>query len=164
MLKYVLAYFSLVVFFLLQTTLGIYIDIYNIAPNIIFVFAVCYAMYNFPVKSAVLCAVAGFVVDLYQGSYIGLNTLLYMYIGLAISNFAAILIKKNIWTVALGVFVISLLYQTVILIVNYVALGYSGFFYPFGRIVFPGAVYDAVLSFIMAFWARWLSEDRIRGL
>ncbi len=164
MLNYVLTYVTLAVLFVLQTTLGIYIDIFGIAPNIIFVFAVCYSMYNFSVRSAVLCLVAGIITDLYQGSHIGINALLFMYTGIAISNFAASLIKKNLWTVALGVLAVSLLYHTVILIVYYVALGYSGFMYPFLTIVLPTAVYDSVLSFAMAFWTRWLSEDRIRGL
>lgn len=164
MLNYVWTYLTLVVLFVVQTTLGIYIDVYSIAPDIIFVFAVCYSMYNFPVRSTVLCLVAGILADLYTGSYIGVNALLYMYIGLAISNFAASLIKKNIWTATLGVLTVSVIYHTVVLIVYYVIPGYSSFAFPFLRIVLPTALYDAVLSLVMYRWARWLSEDRIRGI
>ena len=131
MLNYVWTYLTLVVLFVVQTTLGIYIDVYSIAPDIIFVFAVCYSMYNFPVRSTVLCLVAGILADLYTGSYIGVNALLYMYIGLAISNFAASLIKKNIWTATLGVLTVSVIYHTVVLIVYYVIPGYSSFAFPF---------------------------------
>jgi len=42
--------------------------------------------------------------------------------------------------------------------------GHSGFVYPFARIVFPAALYDGTLSLVMAFWAKWLSEERIRGI
>ncbi len=164
MMNYVLTYITLIVIYILQTSLGIYIDIYSIAPNIIFVFAVCYSMYNFPVRSTVLCLVAGIMVDLYSQPYVGVNALLYMYIGLAISNFAASLIKKNIWTVALGVLVVSLVYHTAILIINYVIPGYATMWYPFLRIVLPTAVYDAVISVVISYWARWLSEERIKGL
>ncbi len=164
MLNYVLTYVTLLVIYILQTSLGIYIDIYDIAPNIIFVFAVCYSMYNFPVKSTVLCLVAGILVDLYSQPYVGVNALMYMYIGLAISNFAGSLIKKNIWTVALGVLVVSVVYHTALLIISYVIPGYASFGYPFLRIVLPTALYDGVIAIVVSCWARWLSEERIKGL
>lgn len=164
MLNYFLSYLTLAVLFIVQTTLSRYIDIFGIAPNLIFVYVLCYAIYNFPVRSAVLCAVAGLIVDLYSGQYIGLNALLFMYIGIAVSHFTSTLIKKNVWTSALGVLVISLLYHTVILLVDYVIPGYSGFQYPFLRISIPTAVYDAVASLVIELWARKLSIDEIRGL
>ena len=164
MLNFVLAYVTLALIFVLQTTLGIYIDIYGIAPNVIFVFAVCYSMYNYPVRSAVLCLVAGLISDLYMQTHIGVNALLYMYMGIAISNFAGSLIKKHLITVALGVFAASILHQVAILVVSYILPGYSGIWYPLIRIIIPTALYDGAVSLIMAFWARWLSEDRIRGL
>ena len=163
MLNYVLTYVTLLVLYLVQTTLGIYIDIFGIAPNIVFVFAVCYSMYNYPVRSAILCLVAGLVVDLYSQPYIGVNALLYMYIGLAISNFAGSLIKKNVWTISLGVLVVSLVYHILTLLIGYVIPGHSEFAYPVVRFVAPTALYDGVLALVMAWWTRWLSEDRIRG-
>lgn len=163
-MNFVLTYLTLAIAFIVQASLGIYIDIYSVAPNLIFVFAVCYSMYNFPVRSAVLCLVAGILVDAYSCDYIGLNALLYMYIGISISNFASALIKKNIWTVVLGIIIVSALYNTIIILVNYVIPGYSGFFYPFFRMVLPGAVYDGAVSLLIGFWAEWLSQDKIRGL
>jgi len=164
MLNYILTYVTLSVFFILQSTIGIYIDICGIAPNLIFVFAVCYAMYNYPVRSGVLCLIAGIVVDLYSRKYIGINALLYMYTGLAVSKLAATLIRKNVWTAALGVLIASAIYHTAILIIDFVVPGYSGFLYPFMRFVLPSTVYDAVVSIVIALWARWLSTDRIRGI
>ena len=164
MLNYVLSYISLAVLFVLQTTLSRYIDVCGIAPNLIFTFVLCYSMYNFPVRSAVLCAIAGLITDMYSGTLVGVNALLFMYIGIAVSNFASSLVRKNIWTTAVGVFVISLLYHAVILVIWYVMQGYSTFWYPFARYAAPTALYDAVASFLIAMWARWLSEDKIRGL
>jgi len=164
MINYILSYLTLVVLFIVQTTLGRYIDICGIAPNLVFVYILCYSMYNFPVRSAVLCIVAGIITDMYSMEYVGLNAILYMYIGLAISNFASSLIKKNIWAVSLGVLLVSLLYHTVILTVNFVVPSYSEFAYPFVRFALPTAFYDAAVSLVMALWARSLSEDKIRGL
>ena len=164
MLNYVLSYLSLALLFLFQTTLSRYIDICGIAPNLIFTFAVCYSMYNFPVRSAVLCAVAGIVADLYSHQYVGVNALLYMYTGIAISNFASSLIRKNVWTAWAGVLCLSVLYHSIILIIDFVIPGHSGFVYPFLRFAIPTAVYDSVVSFVMVLLTRWLSEDKIRGL
>ena len=102
--------------------------------------------------------------DLYSRQYVGLNALLFMYIGIAISHFTSTLIKKRVWTSALGVLIISFLYHTTILLVDYVIPGYSGFQYPFVRFVLPTAMYDALASFVIALWARKLSIEEIRGL
>lgn len=164
MINYILSYLTLAVLFVFQTTLSRYIDICGIAPNLVFVYILCYSMYNFPVRSAVLCVVAGLITDVYSMDYVGLNALLYMYTGLAISGFASSLIKKNIWAVALGVLLVSALYHGVILAINYALPGHSEFAYPFVRFALPTAVYDAIASLAMAIWARFLSEDKIRGL
>lgn len=164
MLNYILSYLTLCVFFVLQTTVSHYIDIFGIAPNLIFVYALCYSMYNFPVRSAVLCVTAGIIADMYTMQYIGLNALLFMYMGLAISIFASTLIRKNIFAVAVVVLLSSVLYHSVILIINYIIPSYSGFAYPFARFVLPTALYDAVLSVVVSVWARSLSRERIKGL
>ncbi len=163
MLNYILSYLTLFVLFIVQTTLSIYIDIFGIAPNLVFVYILCYSMYNFPSRSAVLCAIAGILTDLYTQQFVGFNALAFMYIGLAMSNFASSLIKNNIWTSFLGVLLVSIVYHSALLIAGYVVPGHSGFIYPFARFAVPTAVYDAVLSLAMTFWARRLSEDKIRG-
>ena len=162
-MKYLWSYITVLILFLMQTTLGGYIDIYGIAPNLVFVFAICYAMYNFPVRSAVLCVISGLLLDLYGCKTIGVNALLYMYIGLGVSLFGSTLMKKNIWAVALGTIVVSLLYQTVYLLAEYVLSSGASFWYGFFRIILPCAIYDGVIALILSPWARWLSEEQIRG-
>lgn len=164
MLNYILSYLTLCVFFVLQTTVIHYIDVFGIVPNLIFVYALCYSMYNFPVRSAVLCVIAGIITDMYTMHYVGLNALLIMYMGLSISIFASTLIKKNIFAVTVVVLIASMLYHSVILIINYVVPSYSGFSYPFARFVLPTALYEAVLSVVISVWARSLSRERIKGL
>ena len=162
-MKYLWSYVTLLILFLVQTTLGIYIDICGIAPNIVFVFAICYAMYNFPVRSAVLCVVSGLLIDLYGCKTIGINALLYMYIGLGVSFFGGTLMKKNIWAVALGTIVVSLLYQVAFILIEYVLKTDVSFWYGFFRIIVPSAIYDGAIALVLSGWARWLSEEQIRG-
>lgn len=164
MLNYILSYITLAVLFILQTTVSRFIDIADIAPNLIFVYIVCYSIYNFPVRSAILCVIAGVITDLYTTGSIGLNTLFYMYSGLAISIFAGTLIKKNLFAVITGVFVASVVYHITLLLVAYVIPSYSTFAYPFIRYVLPTAVYDAAVSVVLSMWAKNLSEEKIRGL
>ncbi len=163
-MKSFLAYITVIILFVVQTTLGRYIDIYGIAPNLVFVFAVCYSMYNFPVRSAVLCVVSGLILDLYNCTNIGLNALLYMYIGLAVSMFFAVLMKKSLFTVALGVITVSAVYQIIWLVLVHVINHRAPFLYSLVRIVLPSTVYDGIAATVMYMWARWLSEEQIRGL
>ena len=162
-MKYLWSYITILILFLIQTTLGQYIDIFGIAPNLVFVFAICYSMYNFPVRSAILCVVAGFLLDLYGCKTIGLNALIYMYIGLGVSLFGSTLMKKNIWAVALGTIVVSILYQIVYLLFEYVLKTDVSFWYGFLRIILPASIYDGIIALILSPWARWLSEEQIRG-
>lgn len=163
-MNYVLSYLSLAVLYFFGTTSARYIEILGIAPDLVFVFAVCYSMYNFPVRSAVLCAVAGLLVDLYSESYIGVNALLYMYIGIGISNFASSLIRKNMLTTVCGVLIVSAVYHLVILLVCYVIPEKTSFWYPLARIVIPTAVYDSVVTLVISLWAKKLSTNTVRGL
>jgi len=162
-MKYFWSYITVFILFLAQTTLGVYIDIYGIAPNIVFVFAICYAMYNYPVRSAVLCVISGLLIDLYGCKTIGINALLYMYIGLGVSIFGGTLMKKNIWAVAFGTIIVSVLYQVAYLLFEYVLKADVSFWYGFLRIILPAAVYDGVVALGLSGWARWLSEEQIRG-
>ncbi len=162
-MKYFWTYLTLFVLFVAQTTLGKYIDIFSVAPNLVFVFAVCYAMYNFPVRSAVLCAVAGVIIDVYSNGIMGLNTLLYMYIGLLVSMFASTLMKKSMPAVALGVMIVSTVYQLIYYLICFVPGGNASVVYTFLRIIIPGSIYDAVFALVISAWALWLSEEHIRG-
>ena len=114
MLNYVLSYLTLAVLFIVQTTLSCYIDIYGIAPNLIFVFIVCYSIYNFPVRSGFLCVIAGIIVDLYSRKYVGLNALLYMYIGYMNGLFHNIFYPDDIKLPLIMVTVSDLLYSVVV--------------------------------------------------
>ncbi len=163
MMKYFWTYLTLLVLFVLQTTVGRYINIFGIAPNLVFVFAVCYAMYNFPVRSAVLCVVAGLLADIYGSGIMGINGLLYMYIGLAVSLFGSTLMKKSTPAVAIGVMVVSVLYQTVYFLICYTMRGYGPFVYTFVRLIIPGGIYDGAAALLISMWTLWLSEEHIRG-
>jgi len=103
-------------------------------------------------------------VDLYSGSYIGPNALLYMYIGIGISNFASSLIRKNMLTTILGVLAVSLVYHTLMLVIDYVIPLHTSFWYPLVRIVLPTAIYDAVFTVVISLWAKKLSVNTVRGL
>lgn len=162
-MKYFWSYFTVLVLFVVQTTLGKYIDVFSVMPNLVFVFAVCYSMFNFPVRSAVLCAVAGLLMDIYSCRIIGTNALMYMYIGLLVSLFGSSLMKKSIWAVALGVIIVSAVYQSVYFVVRYMLGGSGGFLYALVRIILPGAVYDGAAALAVSVWAHWLSEEHIRG-
>lgn len=162
-MKYFWSYFTVLILFIVQTTLGKYIDILGIAPNLVFVFAVCYAMYNFPVRSAVLCVISGILIDLYGCKTVGVNALMYMYIGLLVSLFAGALMKKNIWAVALGVIITSAIYQSLYFLFEYSLKSDISFVFGFLRIIIPGTFYDGIIALLISWWAKWLSEEQIRG-
>lgn len=162
-MKYFWSYLTLLILFIFQTTLGRYIAVFGIAPNVVFVFAVCYSMYNFPVRSAVLCLIAGLVTDCFNCRLIGFNAVIYMYIGLAVSVFGGALMKRSLWTVALGVIIAAALCQSLNLFFVYTIHGYASFWYGFLRIIVPETLYDSVFALIVSGWAKWLSEEQIRG-
>ncbi len=162
-MKNVLTYISLIFIFILQSTIGKYIDIMHIFPNVILVFIICYGLKTEPLKATCLACIGGLIMDMSLARTVGMNSLLCMYTGLAVSYFGFNYLKDNIITTAFCVLFVSFIYETVYGFLNLVIFGHAPFGTIIVKIVAVEAVYNMAVSFIIYWLADWLSEEQMRS-
>ncbi len=162
-MKKAVTYITLVLLFVLQSTVNNYIDIYHIFPNLILVFTICYSLKTEPFKAACLGFVAGMLTDISIGRYMGLNTLLFMYTAILVSSFGFNYLKDNIFTSALCVFVVSLIFEFVYGFLIYVLFDMATVKQVVLDVVVFEAVYNMLVSFLLYTYTGWLAREQVRS-
>ncbi|MBQ7108924.1 MAG: rod shape-determining protein MreD [Clostridia bacterium] len=140
----------LIVLAVLQTTVVQWIGIFNITPNLIFVFVILGAFVRGKAAGALCGAIFGLVFDLMTGRLIGVNMILFMYAGF----FAGVLCERFInGTDILTTGIVLLVMSTVCSLVYYIAYSMMwpgiGFIKAFFRVIIPEAFYTAVIGIVL---------------
>lgn len=87
-----------------------------------------------------------------------------MYLALAASYFSHKYYYENKLAIAFGVFIYTLVYETISLVFTVLLLHEAPFIYSFFRIVFLEAVINSVISIPVFLWVKWLNNEYIRGI
>ena len=96
---------------LIQTTLLFYISIFNIHPDLFFIFLVYFSL-NFDIeRSFYVNWTSGLARDFFSGNLFGLNTILFVVIGFLISLIKDEIFRKHLLTQILVTFIVSILYN-----------------------------------------------------
>lgn len=137
----------LIILSLIQSFFGHYIRIGSIMPDVMFVFVVGYALLCDDIKS-VLCvsAIFGITADCLSGRIFGDCTAVYMIsaaLGFIMSDS---IFKDGVVFNIICVFLLTVIGKSGYYLINIVDLKESGYLYSLGRIIFPEAVYNTVVS------------------
>ena len=98
---------------LIQTTLLFYISIFNIHPDLFFIFLVYFSL-NFDIERSFYGNwAAGLAKDFFSGNLFGLNTIMFVVIGYLISLIKDEIFRKHLFTQILVTFVVSIIYNFV---------------------------------------------------
>ena len=161
-MKNILTYIALILVFVFQSSLGRYIEVLHIVPNLILVFVVCYSMNAEPVKATVLSVVAGIIMDLFAARHLGINALMMMYLGMILSCVSSGYIRTNFVTALVGVAVSTVLYEGVYAFLMYFIFGNltAGTLF---TVAFLEAVYNTVTACAMFWLCRYLAYDEVRS-
>lgn len=161
-MKNILTYITLILVFVLQSTLCRYIEVLHTIPNLLLVFAVCYCMYAEPVKATVLAGTAGLIIDVAISKHLGVNTLMMMYLGLLLSYISADYIRTNFLTVLVFTALSTLLYEGI-----YGFLIYFMFDKVSASVLFAiislEALYNTVIACAFSWLGRYLAYDEVRS-
>ncbi len=130
---------------LMQTTILPHFTVFSVIPNYVFVLMIAISIINEDSESVVFAAVTGFLLDLFTGAPVGLNTLLYMYISIAVIVITGRIYIKRIKVVAPVCFIASVIYELVFGILS--TLLRNGTFYPQAivSVVLPVALINTVI-------------------
>ena len=135
---------------ILQPTVMQWIGIFGISPNIFLIFVIATALSCGKKAGAVCGLVFGFTLDMLVGRMIGVNALIFMYMGF----FVGILCERFIsGTESLTAGVIILAISALCGLLYYIAYsmlwGDIGFFKALFRVILPEALYTAVIGILL---------------
>ncbi|MCL6448029.1 MAG: rod shape-determining protein MreD [Armatimonadetes bacterium] len=146
----VLGVFMLAVF--IQNTVLDSLQLFGIKPDLVFVLVIFSALLRGQKEGAFTGFVAGFLMDLAAGSYLGLNALALLAAGYLAGIMQTALYKDNPFVVALVTLLVSFLTG----LIYYLLFLYLGIFISpemaLGRITLFGAVYNALVALLLYRW------------
>lgn len=87
---------SILISFILQTTVFRVLDFSGIVPNLMIILTSSYAFMRGDKSGMVIGMFCGLLVDVFFGTYLGFYALIYMYIGFIIGKFNKIFFPENI--------------------------------------------------------------------
>ncbi len=96
MRRFIFTFFSILISFILQTTLFRYFELGGIVPNILIIVTSANAFMRGDKCGIWVGFWCGLLADIFFGSYLGFYALIYMYIGFLIGKFNKIFYPENI--------------------------------------------------------------------
>ncbi len=131
---------------LIQSTLGSYINVYGVKPNITIVVIVVVALLRNNIEGAVVGFFCGLLQDSASGMVIGFYALLGLYLGLTVSSLNKKLYRENVLIAVFLTFVFSVIYEYLVYFLNTFLRSPLGFIYPMQKVIIPEAIYNCVIS------------------
>ena len=141
-------YFSSFFFLLLQTTLLHYAKIYGVIPNLLITLTIVTALVRSSTE-ALRSAYSGLCIDMQFGTVLGFYALLGMYAGMAAGIVSRRIYRENVLVVVPFTFVYSIIYESVVFILNNIMTGNISFVYAFTRVILPEAIYNCAVSVLL---------------
>lgn len=137
---------------ILQPTFARGIEIWGIAPNLFLCFVVLAGFLRGKMEGAICGCVFGLMYDILIGRMIGVNSLIYLYIG-----FGAGILSEHFFgggkrvTAAIATLVATILSAIIYYLARLVIHGDIGFLVACFRISFPEAIYNLVACFLLSY-------------
>ena len=134
--------------FLLQCTALQAISVASIAPNLLLVLTVSFALMRGKREGMFVGFLGGFLTDLFFGSGLGFYTLLYTYVGFLNGFCCRIFYDDDIKMPILLVCGSDLAFNVVVYLFQFLLRGRTDFFFYLGRIIIPEVIYTAILTML----------------
>ncbi|MDO4169186.1 MAG: rod shape-determining protein MreD [Lachnospiraceae bacterium] len=159
---------SIVLSFLLQTSVFDFLKLADTAPNVMIAFVVCIALMRGQKEAVIVGFFCGLLVDIFYGNLLGQYALLYVLIGY-VNGFFNKLYFQDDFMLPLAVLAgNSLVYDILIYIFFFLLRGRLGFFYFLRSIIIPEAIYTAIVAVavyrLLLPIMSWLESYEERGV
>lgn len=134
--------------FLLQCTALQAISVASVAPNLLLVLTVSFALMRGKREGMFVGFLGGFLTDLFFGSSLGFHTLLYTYVGFLNGFCCRIFYDDDIKMPILLVCGSDLALNLIVYLFQFLLRGRTDFFFYLGRIIIPEVIYTAILTML----------------
>lgn len=146
MKRFIAAFLSIIIFFVLQTTVIKWIAFGGIVPNILIILTATCGMTRGEKEGLWVGFFCGLLCDIFFGSFIGLNAILYMYLGYLNGKFHQVFYPDDIKLPLILIITSDLLYSLSFYTIMFLLRGRFDFSYYFLNIILPELVYTIFAS------------------
>jgi len=146
MRRFLFSFLSIIICFILQTTLFHYFDFGGIVPNLLIIVTSSLAFMRGDKSGIVAGLFCGILVDVFFGSYLGFYAMIFMYIGFIIGKFNKIFYPENI-ILPLGLIVSAdFVYGFICYILLFMFRNKFNLGYYMIHVIIPEVVYTALVA------------------
>ncbi|TCK98088.1 rod shape-determining protein MreD [Natranaerovirga hydrolytica] len=135
--------------YILQSTLFQYLDVFQVAPNILLIITVSFALIRGKLEGAFIGFFCGLLMDIFFGRIIGFNALMYMYIGYFNGFVYKLFFKESLLIPTLMVLVSTFAYGFSYYVFAFLLRGRTEIWYYLYRIVIPEMVYTTFITLFL---------------
>lgn len=169
MKRILIAFLILILSFTFQTTIFQWISFGGIVPNILVVYSIIYGMMYGKKSGLLLGFFAGLLCDIFFGSFIGMNAVIYMYIGYLGGFTHKIFIAEDIKLPIILVVLGDLIYSFSYYIFMFLLRGRFDLSFYFKNIMMPELIYTVVISLffyplLLFLYEREQKNKQLRGI
>lgn len=142
---------GVVLFFniIFQSTLMETISINNIAPNLLVISTVSFALLRGKYEGGVIGFICGLLQDIFFGKVLGFYALIYMYIGFFSGYLYRSFYRDSILIPTVVILAGDLVYSFYVYIFSFLFRGKLNFLYYFGNIIMPELVYTTLIAVLI---------------
>ena len=160
-MRHIFKVLTLIVVFVLQGGLCPHIEMLGIAPNLVLATVIIMALSSDFIEAGIYGGCAGMLMDIFWGRVFGFNTLIFLYVALAVRFFLE-MTYKNTPTITAGItFVAVFVYELIYYFFSYMIWGEGVFLYALLRVMIPAAAYTAAIQFVIYKPVIWASRVKL---
>lgn len=149
MRRFIVTAFMIVICFLLQTTVFKGLDFGGIVPNLLIVLTASFGFMRGERTGLIIGFFCGFLADIFFGNVLGLNAMIYMYIGYTNGKFSRIFFPEDIKLPLFLILVSDFAYGILYYVTLFLMRGRFHIGYYFIHIILPEAVYTALVTLLL---------------
>ena len=158
MRRFLVTIVMIIICFLFQTTVFKWLTFGGIVPNLLIILTASFGFMRGERTGLIIGFFCGFLADIFFGNVLGLNAMIYMYIGYANGKFNRIFFPEDI-KLPLGLILLSdLAYGFLYYITLFLMRGRFQIGYYFVHIIFPEVVYTLLITLFLYPLILWINK------
>lgn len=146
--RILIAFFLIIISFVLQTTVFQWISFGGIVPNILIILTSTYGFMNGDKIGILVGFFCGLLCDIVFGTFLGFNAILYMYIGFFNEKFHQVFYPDDIKLPIILFIVSDLLYNFTFYTLMFLLRGRFEFSYYLFKIIMPEMIYSMLVALL----------------
>ena len=163
--KIIIGVISVLLIFLLQSSVFSRINIGGIVPNLLIIITACWGFMQGSMAGLLVGFACGMLMDVFYGSFMGFYSLVYMYIGYLNGKFDNMFFPDDIKLPFALMTISDLVYGLSCYVFLFLLRGRFNFGYYFGHIIFPEIIMTTIMIIIvypimLGIYKRFLVEKR----